>query len=558
MTVRSSSARAVSAPSARFRPAPRSQLAWHRGALIYQVYPRSFLDTNGDGIGDLRGIGRSLDYIADLGVDAIWICPFFTSPMKDFGYDVSDYRGVDPMFGSLADFDALVAGAHARRIKVMIDQVWSHSSDQHPWFVESRSDTAGLKSDWYVWADAKADGSPPNNWLSVFGGPAWTWDPRRRQYYLHHFLPSQPQLNLRHPDVVAALLDIGRFWLDRGVDGFRLDAVDFMFHDPGLRDNPPRALAAGPRPLRPFGMQEHRHDMMHPDLLGFFGRVRGLMAEYPGTVTLGEISSEPGAFDRCADYTDRDASRLDVAYSLALMKRQLSVADFTQVLREAERAIAAGCLCWSFSNHDVVRAATRWGGGENAEALSSMLVALLLSLPGTACLYQGEELGLPEAEVAHADMVDPYGLAFYPSFKGRDGARTPMPWHAVAPSAGFTGSRPWLPVDPRHLGRSVDRQSADPDSVLNFARAFIRWRRAQPELTQGGFKLVDFGSEVLGIERTHGNSHMLALFNLTGRTVEVAVGTGFVPLIDNGFAAPLAGGAMSLPPYGAVFGRPGA
>src|SRR4051812_15880965 len=262
---------------------------WWRGAVIYQIYPWSFADSDGDGIGDLRGITARLDHVARLGVDAIWIAPFFTSPMQDFGYDVSDYCAVDPRFGTLADFDALIARAHALGLKVLIDQVWSHSSNQHPWFRASRASRDNPHADWYVWADPRPDGSPPNNWLSVFGGGAWTWEPRRRQYYLHHFLPGQPQLDLRNPAALQALLDAGAFWLDRGVDGFRLDAIDFALHDPLLRDNPPRERAPGaPLPLKPFGFQEHVHDMMHADTPALMERIRGLMDRYPGRTTVAE------------------------------------------------------------------------------------------------------------------------------------------------------------------------------------------------------------------------------------------------------------------------------
>ncbi|HEY8872862.1 MAG TPA: alpha-amylase family glycosyl hydrolase [Stellaceae bacterium] len=237
-----------------------SQAEWWRGAVIYQIYPRSFFDSNDDGVGDLNGIARQLDYIAELGVDAIWIAPFFVSPMQDFGYDVSDYCAVDPVFGTLGDFDRLVARAHALGLKVLIDQIWSHTSDRHPWFLESRASRDCPRADWYVWANPRPDGTPPNNWLSVFGGPAWRWEPRRRQYHLHHFVPQQPQLNLRNDAVVAALLLVGRFWLDRGVDGFRLDAVDFLLHDPGLRDNPPNPPEDGVIPAKLFGLQQHRHE----------------------------------------------------------------------------------------------------------------------------------------------------------------------------------------------------------------------------------------------------------------------------------------------------------
>ena len=270
---------------------------WWRGAVIYQIYPRSFFDSNGDGIGDLPGVTARLEYVARLGVDAIWLCPFFVSPQRDFGYDVADHVAVDPLFGTLADFDALLARAHGLGLKVLIDQVWSHTSDRHAWFLDSRAARTGAKADWYVWADPSPDGTPPNNWLSVFGGSAWMWEPRRRQYYLHHFLDCQPALNLHNPAVMDALLETGRFWLERGVDGFRLDAVDFLLHDPLLRSNP----AAPPQPEVPaklFGMQRHVHDMLQPETTVLLARIRGLMDAYPDTVTLGEISSQPGAFER--------------------------------------------------------------------------------------------------------------------------------------------------------------------------------------------------------------------------------------------------------------------
>jgi alpha-glucosidase len=270
---------------------------WWRGAVIYQIYPRSFLDTNGDGIGDLPGITARLPYIAELGVDAIWICPFYVSPQKDFGYDVADYTAIDPAYGTLADFDALVARAHELGLKVIIDQVWSHTSDEHVWFRASRTHRTGAYADWYVWADPSPDGTPPNNWLSVFGGSAWTWEPRRRQYYLHHFLSTQPQLNLRNERVLAALGRVARFWLNRGVDGFRVDAVDFLLHDPLLRSNPAAAPPGGQTPVRLFRMQQHRYDMLQPGVVDLAQQLRRLIDRYyPGVATLGEVSSENGFF----------------------------------------------------------------------------------------------------------------------------------------------------------------------------------------------------------------------------------------------------------------------
>ncbi len=530
------------------------------GSVIYQIYPRSFADANGDGVGDLRGITRRLDHVAALGVDAIWICPFYRSPMKDFGYDVADYRDVDPLFGTLADFKELLAEAHARGLKVMIDQVWSHSSDEHPWFRESRSGRGSAKARWYVWADPRPDGAPPNNWLSVFGGGAWTWCPLRRQYYLHHFLSSQPQLDLRNDQVVAALFAVARFWLDMGVDGFRLDAVDFMFHDPGLGDNPPALAEPGATPpIRPFGMQMHLHDMMHADLIPFLERVGGLMAEYPGTATLGELSSEADAFARIVDYTARGCARLDLAYSLALAKIALAPAQLRLVFASAGRAIDDLGVCWAFSNHDVVRAVTRWGDGGADRRLARMLPALLATLPGAACLYQGEELGLCEAELARADLVDPYGIAFYPQFKGRDGARTPMPWTADAPAAGFTtGAKPWLPVPEQHRALAVDRQLADPGSVLNATRRLLAWRKRHTALLRGTARLLDVAPPLLGIERADGRDRVLALFNLSARPLAVpraALPDG-EPLGDSGYGVPGDSVCWRFGPYDVLFLQP--
>jgi alpha-glucosidase len=531
--------------------------AWWRGGVIYQIYPRSFLDASGDGVGDLAGIARKLDHVASLGVDAIWIAPFFASPMKDFGYDVSDYCAVDPLFGTLADFDRVVARAHALGLKVIIDQVWSHTSDQHAWFAESRSSRDNAKADWYVWADPKPDGAPPNNWLSVFGGGAWTWEPRRRQYYLHHFLASQPQLDLYNEEVIGALSNVARFWLDRGVDGFRLDAIDFMFHDPMLRDNPPREPLPNPPPTRPFGMQQHVYDMLQPQTLAFMSRLRAVMRDYPGTATLGEVSSEDGAFARLASYTDSGEERLDMAYTLALMKGQLTPHRLRHVLRESAAAIGSGCICWAFSNHDVVRAVSRWSNGAPAPHFARFLMALLLTLPGSACLYQGEELGLTEATIAPEDMRDPYGLAFYPAFAGRDGCRTPMPWTSGAAHGGFSTARPWLPLPAEHLASAVDRQSADADSLLNAYRRLLAWRRTQPALRHGHLTLPDVPAPLLAIIRGRGEDRVLAVFNWDNAPVSVprTALPNFAPLDAPGFAVEVTPELVIFPPHGVLFGK---
>ena len=529
--------------------------AWWRGAVIYQIYPRSFSDSNGDGIGDLRGITQRLDHVAALGVDAIWVSPFFASPMKDFGYDVSDYCAVDPSFGSLADFDALLARAHALGLKVIIDQVWSHTSDQHKWFADSRARVDAAKSDWYVWADPRPDGTPPNNWLSVFGGGAWSWEPRRRQYYLHHFLPSQPQLNLRNPAVWDALLEVASFWLDRGVDGFRLDAVDYLFHDDRLLDNPPRPTADGEIPVKPFRLQRHVHDMMRPETLPAFERIRAFMDHYPGVATLGEVSSEPGSVERCGRYTAGDG-RLNMAYTLGLLKHEFSAAFVRDAIAEAEAANQDGWLCWALGNHDVERVVSRWTDNHPTDDFARLVMALLVSLRGSVCVYQGDELGLAEAELPYAALRDPYGIAFYPEFRGRDGCRTPMPWRADVPHAGFsTAAQPWLPVPDAHRARAVDRQDRDPASVLNGWRRLLAWRKRQPALIEGDLRLIDLPDSLVGFERRTERQRLLAVFNLSDRPVTVSglLQPGLRALDGHGFDHEARGADVILPAHGVWF-----
>ncbi|MGE0746827.1 MAG: alpha-amylase family glycosyl hydrolase [Rhodospirillales bacterium] len=526
---------------------------WWRGAVIYQIYPRSFQDSDGDGVGDLPGILARLDHVASLGADAIWLSPFFASPQRDFGYDVSDYCAVDPLFGTLADFDRLVARAHALGLKIVVDMVWSHTSDAHPWFEDSRAARDGECADWYVWADPLGDGRPPNNWLSVFGGGAWTWEPRRRQYYLHHFLASQPKLNLRSEVVCAALFDAARFWIDRGVDGFRLDAVDFMFHDASLRDNPPMPPGAEP-PTRPFRMQFHLHDMMQPETLGFLARLRRFLDDKGDVVALAEVSSEEGAFDRCGLYTQIDSGSLHMAYTLGLMKRPFAWENIVDLAVEAERAVPHGALCWMFSNHDVERAVSRWSGGRPTPAFARLLMALLLTLRGGACVYQGEELGLPEAEVPREAMRDPYGIAFWPTFRGRDGARTPMPWSGAVPHAGFTaGAAPWLPVPAPHAALAVDLQERDPASTLHAWRRFLAWRRMQRDLVEGNMHVIDLPPPGLALRR----GAILAVFNLAAAPQRIPLDRlpPSRPLAGHGFDSAVSDGALRLPPHGVYYGR---
>ncbi|KID57565.1 alpha-glucosidase [Pseudoalteromonas luteoviolacea] len=536
-----------------------AQNEWWKGAVIYQVYPRSFKDTKGDGIGDLNGIIERLDYIKSLGVDAIWISPFFKSPMKDFGYDISDYRDIDPMFGNIEDFDNLIAQAHQRDIKIIIDQVLSHTSNEHPWFVESRQDKNNEKSDWYVWADAKPDGSPPNNWLSIFGGVAWQWEPRRCQYYLHNFLTEQPDLNFHNPQVRQAVLDNVKFWLDKGVDGFRLDAINFCFHDSELKDNP-----AKPKELRqgrgfsednPYAFQYHYYNNTQPENLDFMAEIRALLNEYPGTVSLGEISSED-SLKTMAEYTS-GGDKLHMGYSFELLTNDYSAEYIRETVSRLESVMTEGWPCWAFSNHDVERVASRWskdGQTVNPQQVK-MLTALLGSLRGSVCMYQGEELGLGEALVAFEDLQDPYGITFWPNFKGRDGCRTPMPWSTEQAHAGFTQGKPWLPVANAHAHTAVDIQEQDDDSILAQYRAFLAWRKSRPELVTGDIEFIPTKEPILAFYRTLEDKKLLCVFNLTEQTSEFVVEQSIKVSMDElaHHTGELQAGIVTLPGYGCYF-----
>jgi alpha-glucosidase len=490
--------------------------------LIYQIYPRSFKDSNADGIGDLKGILEKIPYIARLGVDAIWISPFVRSPQKDFGYDVSDYCDVDPLFGTLADFKQVLAHAHKHHIKVIMDQVWCHCSDKHAWFIESRSSSKNSKADWFIWADAKPDGSPPNNWLSYFGGGAWAWDTTRQQYYFHQFLESQPTFNLRNTQLRKMIMQTGKFWLDMGVDGFRLDAIHTGFADPALRNNParPKGMAVAPDVPKdiPQARQIRLHSEGHKDTLQFLEELRKLTDKY-GAVLLGEVNGE-NPLARAALYTGK--KRLHMAYTFSLLKQKPDAYFFAQTVTKAEATKNKDSkFCYTLSNHDVMRVASRWhntdGGGTDQAARTALLFGL--ALPGSYCIYQGEELGLPEADVPYDKMVDPFGLAFYPKFKGRDGCRTPMPWSKWASNGGFSLARQtWLPFNEGHRALAVDVQEQNKTSMLYFTRRMIAWRKAQPALQGDGFKAIKTKGDVIAFERFGKKQRLLFVFNL-GTTV---------------------------------------
>ncbi|WP_426190076.1 alpha-amylase family glycosyl hydrolase [Massilia sp. DWR3-1-1] len=529
---------------------------WWREATIYQVYPRSFLDTNGDGVGDLAGITEKLGYIASLGVDIVWISPFFTSPMKDFGYDVSDYCDVDPLFGTLADFDALVAKAHGLGLKIMIDQVWSHTAEAHPWFTESRASRANPKADWYVWADPRDDGNPPNNWLSVFGGSSWQWDSRRKQYYLHNFLASQPDMNFHHPEVQQVHLDNLRFWLERGVDGVRMDACNFHFHDTELRSNPPALTrdTATVTDVNPYGMQAHVYDKTRPENIPYLLRVRALLNEYDA-IAIGEVGADD-ALGVMAAYT-ADGDKLHLAYSFNLLTPQFSAAHIRTQVEQFEARVTGGWASWSVGNHDSIRVMTRWGGEQPSPALARVVLAMQLALKGTPCLYQGDELALTEADVPFELLQDPYGITFWPEFKGRDGCRTPMPWTNAAPNGGFTTGTPWLPLDPAHIAAAESVQDGDAASPLNAARRLIQWRKAQPQLTRGDIVFFDAPEPILALRRDlPGMASMLAIFNLGPApvTFDWAAARGASAVDGHGLAGQVTDGLVSLPAFGGWFG----
>ena len=529
---------------------------WWREAVIYQIYPRSFMDSNGDGVGDLPGITSKLDYIAALGIDIIWISPFFTSPMRDFGYDVADYCDVDPLFGTLADFDELVVRAHQLGLKIMIDQVLSHSSDQHPWFIESRQDKTNAKADWYVWADPQPDGTPPNNWLSIFGGSAWQWDTRRCQYYLHNFLTSQPDMNFHQPAVQQAHLENMRFWLERGVDGFRLDACIFHFHDQQLRSNPAitQHKNAAVSTLNPYGMQAHIYDTTQPENLLFFEKVRLLLNEFDA-VSIGEIGADD-ALTVMAQYT-ADGNKLHMAYSFNLLTNDKSAAYIRQQVEEFEANVKGGWASWSVGNHDVTRVMTRWGGQHPSPEYAKVLLAMQLSLKGTPCLYQGDELALTEADLPYEVLQDPVGLIFWPEVKGRDGCRTPMPWDADLTNAGFSSAKPWLPVPVEHAAAAVEQQRLDSASVLHFSRKLIAWRKTVPQLTRGDIVFYDAPEPVLAMRRDlAGFPSVIAIVNMGQLAVSFSLPecTPYKELHGHGLIGAVVKDKVELPGFGAWFG----
>jgi alpha-glucosidase len=520
---------------------------WWKGATIYQVYPRSFLDSNNDGIGDLAGITDRLDYIASLGVDAVWLSPFFKSPMKDFGYDVADYCDVDPIFGTLNDFDVLIAKAHSLGLRILIDQVYSHTSDLHAWFAESRGSKHNPKSDWYVWADAKPDGSPPNNWQSVFGGPAWTWDARRRQYYMHNFLSAQPQLNCHNPAVQDALLGVAKFWLDRGVDGFRVDAINFAMHDPALQDNPPAPPSNNLR-TRPFDFQLRIHNQSHPDIPLFVERVRALTDAYDARFTVAEVGGNEA--DREMKAFTAGETHFNSAYGFNfLYADKLTPALVREAVEAWPEGKGTGWPSWAFSNHDAPRWISRWTPAENRQAFARMVMLLFACLRGNIILWQGEELGMTQVDIDFADLQDPEAIANWPLTLSRDGTRTPMPWQATAPNCGFSGARPWLPFGKDHAALAVDIQDKDPESLLSLTRQLIAFRNANEALLVGPMTILQAQGDLLVFERTSGTQQLTIACNFGNMPINWTLVQPDRWRMTNQVNG---GGVDMLPPYAAV------
>ncbi|HVE79059.1 MAG TPA: alpha-amylase family glycosyl hydrolase [Gemmatimonadaceae bacterium] len=489
-------------------PAPRW---WERG-LVYQVYPRSFLDSNGDGVGDLPGITRRLDYLAWLGVDAVWVSPIYPSPMADFGYDVSDHNAVHPAFGTLADFDALVADAHGRGLKVVLDFVPNHTSDEHPWFVAARASRSAPRRDWYVWSDPVPGGGPPNNWRSVFGGSAWELDTRAGQYYYHAYLREQPDLNWRNPEVRRAMMEVLRFWLERGVDGFRVDAVHKLFEDERLRDNPPNPDWQPSQPPYLGLLNVHTSDL--PEVHDAIAEMRRVLDEYGDRVLITEAYLPT---DRLMRYYGTGGAGAHLPFNFQLIELPWRASAIAGAIAAYEAALpAGGWPNWVLGNHDRSRIATRAGAAQ-----ARVAAMLLLTLRGTPTVYYGDEIGMRDVPIPPELVQDPFEKNVPGIGVGRDPVRTPMQWGA-GPNAGFSSGTPWLPVARDYRVVNVEAQRADPRSLLSLYRRLIELRRAEPALSVGSYAALEASGDVLAYARRAGQRAIVVALNLGPERAELA------------------------------------
>ena len=524
-----------------------AKMPWHQGCCIYEIYVHSFFDSNNDGIGDLPGIHEKLEYLANLNVDAIWISPFYPSPMKDFGYDVSDYCAVDPRFGTIEDFRELVSKAHILGLKVIIDQVWSHTSNKHPWYIASADPLHPEHKkyqDWYVWADANPHtGTVPNNWLSVFGGVAWEWHPQRQQYYLHHFLREQIDLNWHNPEVRQAIAEVARFWLDIGVDGFRLDACNFYTHDKTLRNNPERPPNS-PRLLgidenTPFASQSPIHNINQKQNLEYLREIkRNTIDRYDNRALLGEIVAVDCPMTTMHEYIDAK-TQLAMAYTGALIHdgifKPYIIGD---LLQRCEDKIPQQMLCWLTGTHDFQRIATRCEIKEATQKQAYLRLAflLLIAIRGNICIYQGEELGLEEAVIAYEDMQDPYGIALHPTAKTRDGCRTPMPWTEELPNMGFSrAEKTWLPLWEDHQMQCIEIQEKNPNSLLQFYRNALKVRSQNLVLRKATLDHITVNGSVIHFTRRLNNEKIWCVFNFSPEIQPLPKEHKFfeLPLLEN-------------------------
>ena len=496
---------------------------WWESAVFYQIYPRSFKDSNNDGIGDLAGVIEKLDHLNDgkgggLGIDAIWFSPFFPSPQADFGYDVSDYCNIDSDYGTLEDFDQLVEESHRRGIKIVLDLVLNHSSDQHKWFQESRKNCTNSKVDWYVWADPKPDGSPPNNWLAVFGGAAWTFEPQRGQYYLHNFLPEQPDLNWYNPEVREALADVVRFWMKRGADGFRLDTANYYAYDRQLRDNPKRPenseLMEDGQEANPLSQYITKYSKDRPENLEFIHFLRKIFEEN-GVVSIGEIGSAEGLESTLKLGTDyvKNGKGLHLAYTFSMLNKNMDAEYLEHVLRVTEESIEDGWPCWSLSNHDCMRMISRFDCFGERDGFQQMMLLLLLSLRGTPIIYYGEEVDMQEYEIKKDELRDPQGIRFWPDIKGRDGCRLPFPWDSKLTNQGFnSGTKPWLPAANK---LSLDQAKADSGSTFHVLQEMLQIRKKFPALQNGSYRKILLDGDCFVFERKTEDETMLIAANFS-------------------------------------------
>lgn len=494
-------------------PALQTGAAWWQHGVIYQIYPRSFQDSNGDGVGDLEGIRQRLPYLSWLGVDAIWISPFYRSPMADFGYDVADYCDVDPIFGTLADFDRLAEAAHQAGLKLILDFVPNHTSDRHPWFSESRSSRQSPKRNWYIWRDPAAGGGPPNNWLSNFGGSAWTFDEATGQYYYHAFLKEQPDLNWRNPDVRAAMYDVLRFWLDRGADGFRVDVMYHLMKDEALRDNPPNPAYREGRPDIERLLQTRSMD--HPDVHDVVAEMRSVIDEYEDRVLIGEIYLP---IERLVAYYGENLNGAHLPFNFQLIETAWDANHIREVIRNYEAALPeGGWPNWVLGNHDRARIASR--AGRDQAPVAAML---LLTLRGTPTMYYGDELGMEQVPIPADAVQDPWELREPGLGLGRDPVRTPMQWDRT-PNAGFTRGAPWLPLGANWQSRNVEMQSSDSSSMLSLVRRLIALRRQSPCLSLGAYRELPAPEAVLAYERIWESESMIVALNLGNAPAKVAL-----------------------------------